>query len=121
MQEETLVKNIKIVKNNTKPVEDTFFPNIEYLEQDLYTIGVEGDKKRYTKISSRVPIIRGDVYLILLIHRYEDNINTPNRKKEYIQRFLQEANSIQQRYIIQENLMTVNAFNQEQLIYKMEY
>ena len=121
MQEETLVKNIKVIKNNTRPVEDTFFPNIEYLEQDLYTIGVEGNKKRYTKISSRIPIIRGDVYLILLVQRYEDDIKTPNRKKEYIQRFLHNINTIQQQYIVQDNLMTVPAFNQEQLIYKMEY
>jgi len=28
---------------------------------------------------------------------------------------------IQQRYVVQDNLMTVDAFNQEQLIYKMEY
>lgn len=118
MQEETLVKNIKIVKNNTKPIQDTFFPNIEYMEQELPTIT---DVKRYTRVSSRIPIIRGDVYLIQLTHKYEDNVQTANRKKEYIQRFLQEANSIQQRYIIQENLMTVNAFNREQLIYKMEY
>ena len=118
MQEETLVKNIKIIKNNTKPIEDTFFPNIDYREQVLENMS---HKKRYTMIQSRIPVIRGDVYLVQLVHRYEDDEKTPIRKKEYIQRFLQEANSIQQRYIIQENLMTVNAFNREQLIYKMEY
>ena len=121
MPDQTMVKNIKVVKNNTRPVQDTFFPNIEYLEQDLFTIGTEGDKKRYTKISSHIPIIRGDVYLILLVQKYEDSVQIPSRKKEYIQRFLQNANAIQQQYIVQDSLMTVQAFNREQLIYKMEY
>lgn len=119
MQEKALVKNIKIVKNNTKPIGEIFFPNIDYTERslDLST----NNQVRYTKISSRIPVIRGDVYMILLTQRYEDNIKTPNRKKEYIQRFLQDAFSIQQRYIVQDNLMVVDAFNQEQVIYKMEY
>ena len=115
-----MIKNIKIVKNNTRPVNDTFFPNIEYIEQELEPVIVKG-KRRYTKVSSYIPVIRGDVYLVLLTHRYEDTVDTPSRKKEYIQRFLQEANNIQQRYIVQEHLMTVPAFSHEQLIYKMEY
>lgn len=119
MPGETLVKNIKVVKNNTKPIGEVFFPNIDYTERslDLST----NNQTRYTRISSRIPVIRGDVYMILLTHKYEDSVQTPSRKKEYIQRFLQEANVIQQRYIVQDNLMIVDAFNQEQLIYKMEY
>lgn len=119
MPDTTVVKNVKVIQNNTRPVYDTFFPNIEYMEQEFPNIR---ETRKFTKISSRIPIIRGeDVYLILLVHRYEDDVKTPSRKKEYIQRFLQEANNIQQRYIVQNNFMVVDAFNQEQLIYKMEY
>ncbi len=119
MPDEALVKNIKVVKNNTRPVEDTFFPNIDYREQFI-TGKVVSEDKRHTMMQSYIPIIRGDVYLILLVHRYEDKADTPTRKKEYIQRFLQEANMLQQRYIVNETLVSVENFGQP-LIYKMEY
>ena len=117
MPDTTVVKNIKIVKNNTRPIEDTFFPNIDYREQVLEYMA---HKKRHTMIQSRIPIIRGDVYLVQLVHRYEDDETTPSRKKEYISRFLQEANIIQQKYIVQEKHLPIGQFG-EPLIYKMEY
>ena len=117
MPGETLVKNIKIVKNNTRPIDDTFFPNIDYKEQVVTHVDIN---RRHTMIQSYIPIIRGDVYLILLVHRYEDVETIPNRKKEYIQRFLQEVNMIQQRYIVNETLISVENFEQP-LIYKIEY
>lgn len=116
---ETLVKNIKIVKNNTRPVNDTFFPNINVIEQ-VITGKVISEDKRYIMLTSYIPVIRGDVYLVLLTHRYEDAANIPSRKKEYIQRFLQDANAIQQRYVVQEQLIKIKNFGQP-LIYKMEY
>ena len=118
MPDTTVVKNIKIVKNNTRPIEDTFFPNIDYREQEI--IPLTGGSIRHTLIQSYIPVIRGDVYLVFLIRRYEDKVEIPNRKKEYIQRFLQEVNNIQQRYIVQEQLISVENFGQP-LIYKMEY
>jgi len=117
MQEGTLVKNIKIIKNNTRPIGDTFFPNIDIKEQVLEYMG---SKKRHMMLQSYIPVIRGDTYLTLLVHRWEDDEKTPNRRKEYIQRFLQEANMIQQKYIVNETLVRVENFGQP-LIYKMEY
>lgn len=122
MSDKTLVKNIKIIKNNTRYVDDTFFPNINYMEQELFTFGTKENKYRHTKLSSRIPIIRGgDVYLVLLVLRYQDSAELPNRKKDYINQFLQEANVLQQRYIVQDNLIGVDGFVPDLMLYKMEY
>ena len=117
MPDEALVKNIKVIKNNIKRIQDTFFPNIDYREQVLQRKDI---KMRHTMLQSYIPIIREDVYLVLLVHRWEEDEVIPNRKKEYIQKFLQEANMIQQRYIVNETLVSVEDFGQP-LIYKMEY
>lgn len=110
---------IQIIKNFTRPVGMVIFPNIDYREQEISLIP-STHTKIHTRISSFIPIIRDGVYLIELIHRYERDLEGLDYKNDVINRFLNEVNVMQQKYIIQDIKQADNSYP-EIIIYKMEY
>lgn len=133
---------VEKIKNNTRPVNESIFPNIDIREAAIYddrfveitsstlstqniTLEIKADYTYHIQLRTLIPVIRGGVvYLIPLFLRreYPNVIDVTDKKKQFIKELLIKVEEIQLKYEInEESLKDVFNWYWDTKYYKMDY